>query len=415
MNMASLTITVLLCITILIVPRRSILLFFIAGACLIPMDQRIDVIGLDFTTLRLCVFAGLLRLFIRGEMRPIQANGIDKLFIAWVIFGSVVYVLQWQTSDAMVNRSGYLFDGLGLYLLSRLALRSWEDVVYAIKYFAFFAIISAPFFIIERIQQRSPYSILGHSVASFHRGRFRCSGPFSHYIIMGSFWVSVLPWFYACIMAGLSKAFYGVAIAAAILCVILSGSSTPLMTGTYIVLLLFLYRYRHYGKQIAAGIAILLIGLHFVMKAPVWHLMARFSFFGGSTGWHRYHLFDQFVNRVPEWFLLGTRSTEHWGAGLEDVTNQYVLEGVRGGFITLCLFVALNVMCAVTSWKAAVEYRNKKLSWLCWGVCVSILGHSLSFWGISYFGQIIMPLYLTFAMGAFVKERLDNQLMVNKL
>ena len=136
--------------------------------------------------------------------------------------------------------------------------------------------------------------------------------------------------------------------------------------------------------------------------------MSRLSFFDGSTGWHRYALFDRFVNHAPEWFLLGTRSTIHWGHGMQDVTNQYVLEGVRGGILTLCLFVALNVMCVVVPGKGSILYKNKELSWLCWGICVSVLGHSISFWGASYFGQIIMMLYLTFAMVAFVQEQMDK-------
>lgn len=410
MNPISLVITVCLCLSILVVPRKYLLLPFIAAACIIPMDQRIIVVEMDFTSLRFCVLAGFIRLFLRGEMRPIQFNHIDKLFFAWLIAGAIIYVLQWQSFDAVINRSGVLFDGVGLYWIFRQSFRNWNDVVNAIQFFAFFAILSAPLFLVERIQQHSPYSILGHSPAAFHRGRFRCSGPFPHFIMMGLFWACILPWFYACIKAGFSKSFYWIAIAAALLCVVLSGSSTPLMTVCFAVPLWLLFRYRHYGKQITAGILIMLTCLHLVMNKPVWHLMSRFSFFDGSTGWHRYALFDRFINHASEWFFLGTRSTIHWGWGMQDVTNQYVLEGVRGGFLTLCLFLALNVMCVVVPGKGSIRFKNKKLSWLSWGICVSVLAHSVSFWGVSYFGQIIMLLYLTIALAAFVQEQMDTSL-----
>lgn len=178
MNPISLVITVSLCLSILVVPRKYLLLPFIAAACIIPMDQRIIVVEMDFTSLRFCVLAGFIRLFLRGEMRPIQFNHIDKLFFAWLIAGAIIYVLQWQSFDAVINRSGVLFDGVGLYWIFRQSFRNWNDVVNAIQFFAFFAILSAPLFLVERIQQHSPYSILGHSPAAFHRGRFRCSGPF---------------------------------------------------------------------------------------------------------------------------------------------------------------------------------------------------------------------------------------------
>jgi hypothetical protein len=34
--------------------------------------------------------------------------------------------------------------------------------------------------------------------------------------------------------------------------------------------------------------------------------------------------------------LLGTRDTRSWGLGLEDVTNQYILEGKAAGFTLVC-------------------------------------------------------------------------------
>jgi hypothetical protein len=48
--------------------------------------------------------------------------------------------------------------------------------------------------------------------------------------------------------------------------------------------------------------------LHFfVMQAPVWHLISRIDLIGGSTGWHRYIIFDAFLDSlrrlVPHWLL----------------------------------------------------------------------------------------------------------------
>lgn len=408
MNPASIAITILLCLSILAVPRKYMLVPFIAAALMIPMDQRISIAGLDFTPLRLCVLTGYLRLSVRGESHSIGLNSIDKLMVAWMTSGALIYVLQWKSFDAVINRSGWMFDGLGLYFLFRLAFAKWDDIAIAIRSLAIFALLSAPLILLERIRQTSSYSIFGHAPTFFHAGRFRCAGAFPHSILMGIFWATVLPFFYACIKAGLSKLFYWLAILAALLCVVLSGSSTPLMTAVFLVPFILIYRYRIYGKHIAVGIFLLLLGLHLMMSKPVWHLMARFSFFSGSTGWHRYALFDQFVNRFFEWFMLGSKSTEHWGSGLFDLTNQYVLEGVRGGFLTLIFFVALNSMSIILPWKAAVQLKKPALSWLSWGICVSVIGHSVSFWGVSYFGQIIMLLYLTFAMVAFVQEQMNR-------
>lgn len=41
---------------------------------------------------------------------------------------------------------------------------------------------------------------------------------------------------------------------------------------------------------------------------------------------------------------------------------------------------------------------------LAWGICVAIAGHSISFIGVSYFGQIMMLLFLTFAFVGFIYD-----------
>jgi hypothetical protein len=81
------------------------------------------------------------------------------------------------------------------------------------------------------------------------------------------------------------------------------------------------------------------------MKAPVWFLLARLTVVGGSTGYHRAYLIDRAIANFGEWFLVGVPSTSHWGWGLQDVTNQFIVEGTRGGLLTLVLFVAVIVYC----------------------------------------------------------------------
>ena len=93
---------------------------------------------------------------------------------------------------------------------------------------------------------------------------------------------------------------------------------------------------------------------------------------------------------------------------------------MRSGFVTLMLFVLLLVYAVKIpgsySLRCAVNYRR----WLSWGICISILGHCISFFGVSYFGQITMLLYLTFAIVGFVAENAlvsvgNTQPVLNKM
>ena len=74
-----------------------------------------------------------------------------------------------------------------------------------------------------------------------------------------------------------------------------------------------------------------------------------------------------FILRVNEWWLLGVKGVESWGVVLGDITNQYVLEGVRGGSPALALFVALIMMAfsrVGRLWRhAAGNNANVVLSW----------------------------------------------------
>ena len=141
------------------------------------------------------------------------------------------------------------------------------------------------------------------------------------------------------------------------------------------------------------------------MKAPVWNLVARVGVVSGSTGYHRYRLIDQAIRHFPEWALLGSRGTSHWGQGLQDVTNQYILEGVTGGLATLILFCAVHYVGARMLVRMSLQTRDKGESYLVWCMFVTIVVHCISFIGVSYFGQITMIWHLLLASTSLLYGR----------
>jgi len=354
---------------------------------------------------------GLVRLIARGETRNIQWNYFDKLILSWSFAGSTIYIAREPSINALIYKSGVMFDVLGMYWLFRQVLQNWDDIYSTIKFFALFAILTAPLIAMEKIQNWSFFSTFGPVGGKFHRGRFRAAGPFSHYIIMGCFWASLLPFFYARIKSLKKNGLYWLATLASLSNVYFSASSTPIVSVIAIFLFWKLYPVRKYGRTIFLTTCFGLLVLHLIMKAPVWHLMARANVFGGSTGWHRYFLFDNFIKHTSEWLFLGTRSTAHWGHAQSDLTNQFVLEGIRGGVVTLLIFSIL-VYCSVKiPGRFCIGTLPPEVKWLSWGICVAMLGHFVTFWGVSYFGQINMLLYLTFAFVGFTLEQSTHHLI----
>ena len=398
-------ISVILVLMVLFLPRKWFLLPFVMAACIVPADQRVIIMGLDFTPLRMLVLFGGIKLLMTVDKKAISWNSFDKLILLWMTSGTIIYIIQWGSMRAVIYKSGVMFDCLGLYYIFRRSLTSWDDVFFAIKLFAIFAIISAPLIIDERISQESVFKHFGRAPASFHRGRFRCSGPFPHAIIMGLFWTNHLPLFYGCIKANKSKILYLTAMAAASICIYLSGSSTPIMAVGAIIIFWLIYKFRKYGKEITVALVCLLVVLHMVMKAPVWHLIARVNIFSGSTGWHRFLLIDRTILHFKEWALIGCKGIEHWGIWAGDITNQFIIEGVTGGLITMLIFIFMIGYAVRISGSSSLIPQPSQNRWICWAMCVSILGHCVSFFGVSYFGQITMLLYFHFACVNFVSER----------
>ena len=404
-NQSTVVITVVLTILNIAVPRRYFLLPFIMTACFVPTDQRIIILSLDFTPLRILIVVSILRLMLLEKKQTIQWNCFDKLVLAWSICGAIVYVIQWMSIRAVIFKCGILFDVIGLYSLFRISIRQWKDINLVIKFFAVCSLITAVLVGFEYMTGQNPFIILGKVRTWVRDGHYRCQASFPHSIMLGLFWATLIPLFVGMAKRNRQQKYlYGAAVIACIWIVLSTMSSTPALTLIAILVFLLLFRYRCYGRQAAWGLVGLTIALHIAMNAPVWHLIARVNVVSGSTGWHRYHLIDETIKNFSEWALLGCRSTDHWGFMLVDVTNQFVLEGVRGGIIALILFIILLVFAV----KITGSYSLKKIpvgqQWLAWGICVSVLGHCVSFWGVSYFGQIRMLLYLTFAVVGFIAE-----------
>src|SRR5690606_14928514 len=74
--------------------------------------------------------------------------------------------------------------------------------------------------------------------------------------------------------------------AASILIIVASSSSTPLLGFVAGVGFWLLWPVRRGMRYLFISMPFVLVALHMAMEAPVWHLVARMSAVGGSTGYH---------------------------------------------------------------------------------------------------------------------------------
>jgi len=386
------------------VPRKYFLVPYVIAACFVPTDQRIIIMGLDFTILRILVVAGVLRIILYGEQRYIRWNKLDMTILLWVFCGAFIYVIQWMSTKAIINRLGVIFDVVGLYWLFRQNIRSWNDVKFVFTLLAISVVILMPLVVLEWSTGRNPFVVLGKVMTDVRAERYRCQGPFPHSIMLGLFCAMLVPLFVGLGITQKKRIFYWIAATAAVFIVMASASSTPILVLAIVLLGLLCFKWRRLTSKAGLCLLALLTALHVVMRAPVWHLLARVNVIGASTGWHRYNLIDKAIEHFGEWVFIGCRSTEHWGFGLGDITNQYILEGVRGGFITLLIFLVMIYRVLKTLLHLSLQEDDSKEQFLIWCLFTMIIGHCVAFLGVSYFGQITMLWYMMLAIAGLLAE-----------
>lgn len=392
-------------VAVLTAPRRYAVIPIFILACFVAR-QRIVIATLDFDFLRLIILVGWMRVLTRGELRGFTWKPIDTAFLLYAISGFVIYVLQQQTTGSLTLMCGRTIDGAGSYFLFRCLIRSWDDV-YALA--SGIAIVAAPVslaFIFEKLTGRNAFAAFGGvpEFTAIRQGRLRAQGAFAHPILAGCFWATLAPILVAMWWKGAThKMLAIVGFGASMVIIVACASSTPLIALIMSAFAASLFPLRKRMRTVRWGLLFTLVVLHLVKTRPVWHMFVYANLIGGSTGWHRFNLIDQAIRRIPEWAVLGTTSTAHWGSGLHDVTNQFVLDGVRGGMVTMLLLILVIVHAFGHVGRAcrALDHDRAKRA-MAWGLGVAIFAHVMSFFSVSYFGQINILWTLTLALAGSV-------------
>jgi hypothetical protein len=149
----------------------------------------------------------------------------------------------------------------------------------------------------------------------------------------------------------------------------------------------------------------LIVVLNQIMTDPVYYLLARIDITGGSTGWHRAALIQSAIAHLQEWWLAGTDVTRHWmPTGIyanetqTDITNHYIAMGVMGGLLLMAAFIWVLVEAFICVGKALRlnTHAPRSQQFMIWVLGCILLGHAVTFFSISYFGQEVVFLYLLF-------------------
>lgn len=394
--------TVLAGLAVLTVRRDLAIAPIILAICFMPMSERVSIGQYDLPMLRILATFAVVRVVMRGEFRGLRFLRVDGLLLGFTFVSIAAFTFRVGTTEALVNRLGWAIDGLAIYAFSRCSLRTERDVLRLIEVAVGCCVVTAALMFVEWTTGRNLFSVFGgvEEYSLVRAGRVRAQGAFSHPILAGLFGAAWFPIFVSLWYLGQQRmALVGSLSAFAIIG--FSSSSTPVAGLLIGIAGLCIWRIRSWVPLLCYSALPALALLHILRDKPVWHLLSRIKLIGGSTGWHRYHLIDQAIDHFDEWWLLGTSDTRSWGPYLQDITNEYLLAGIRGGFLSMALLLALvwaGFRCVGRA--ARCQTSPKAQRFFAWAVGSTFLVHAVSFISVSYFGQLRAVWFLHLALAA---------------
>lgn len=395
---------------LILLPRRMAAAPLLLGAANMTCGQVLEVGPAHFTTIRVLVVLGFMRVMARGEHLANGINGTDRLMILWAawLIGSSAF----HTQDAWVFRSGVVWTELGSYLLLRVFLGNLTDVERVFRVLCVGLFPVALEMLVEKSSGENYFAPLGGVVAfaELRNGHFRAHGTFSHAILAGTAGASCLPmvfclwrrhrWWAAAGLVSLGAMVYA------------SGSSGPVMMTCTALLGLALFPMRGHLRGILRMVVMAACIVNLFMNAPIYYLIARIDITGGSTGWHRARLIESSIEHFQEWWLVGTDYTRHWmSTGIyandnhTDITNHFLQMGVWGGLPLLLIFVVILI---TTFSRLGLALREegtvpRESRFLIWTLGAILAAQTVNFISITLFDQSIIFFYLILAGASAVQ------------
>ena len=390
----------------------------IIAMCFLPADKSIKIGSLDFQALRIIALVSLLKILSSPPQNKLIYNTIDKLFISYNLFGSIIYIISsTYTFNAFLYKGGVFIDSILLYIVFKHCIQSKETMLLICKTFSLCIIVLLPFAFFEFFTATNLFAFLGRSSIAFRDGEVRVACTFSHSILFGSFAAALFPvlWAYYMIKKSFLKL---IPLIGCIFIIYACSSSGPIIACAAGVCFLSFFKWKQQSNLLSKLIFLISIFIHFAREKPIWHFIyVRISIKGSSTGWHRYILTEAAVDEFWSWWLLGFGDRDpgwhlkYWPrthAKFTDITNHYILEGVRGGFFTMIIFVTLCYKTIKTLGTISILEETKEDQWLWWGFTVMMIVHCVTFLSVAYFGQITMLLYLNIAVASYAFDKLQK-------
>jgi hypothetical protein len=369
---------------------------FLVAFFTIPIGEVVVIGALHFTAPRILILVALGRrlFFTQRDKYPGGIKTLDWFVIGWSISYVIAFFLQFPGQAALVQDLGTLVDTMGGYLVVRSFIPDGETVQRAVKTLAVICVVVAVFMINEQINHYNVFGLIGGigPVVTIRDGKIRSEGVMGC-LYEGAFSGALIPLFLSLWMERKSRLVAVAGILGATVMVFTSNSSTSILTIAGGLFALAFWKLRKKMRTIRWGLALTLIGLQIVMKAPVWALIARIDLTGSSSSYQRYGIVDMTIRNFRSWWLIGTPDYVNWGWDSWDLCNQFAVVALTGGLVALIFYIAIfkQSFGAIGNARKRVD-GNRRQEWLLWCFGSALFATTVAHFGINYPAQLIVSL-----------------------
>jgi hypothetical protein len=421
MNATSGTILLTLLVGVLFAPRRWALLAILVGVFFLTQGHAVNLAGLAIFPIRFLAVAAFARVLLRREFTWSQLNKIDWAVLIAYNYSALVWILRSQETAA--EQFAFAIDPTVCYLALRGLVAKVEDLRWLLRAFAPLLVPFTALVVLERVTGQTSFDLVGANWQLYVReGITRSSGAFRHASLLGSVAAAFLA-----LYVGLwgrhddrKYAALGGTLCAAL--IVLSNSGGPLTSALVAMAGWLLWPLRdrmHVVRRVLLAVLVLLIVF---MKAPIWYLPFKVSAIVGGGGYHRGLLMESAWNDLGRWWLVGMdlRETlpwipyEHGLTGGVDITNEFIVFGLKGGLASVLLLILVLRLAfnGVGRKLQAIRHDRSELATvaLLWGLGVALIVHTISWLGIAYFDQswVVWLLHLATVSASLERSRIEG-------
>lgn len=350
----------------------------------------------------------LVVLFVKCCLTPrlthrLRWNAMDAWVLAYIFVGILVMGSTLPIRQVLENRAGYVIDAWFAYMVARLCLSDKPAAITAFKWISCMigplavlgvlemAGVSQPYAGLERYCPWLPDERITEARFNFTRAKI----AFGHPIMAGIAFSLLLPVTHALRkLHGCWRTLAWLFSGSAILGVISSLSSAPYMTSIFILGCFGMEHFKRLVKPVLICCVIGCVFIGIVSNRPIYHVIASYANPLSGAGWHRAKIIDCAIRDFGDWYLAGSRGQDPgWGSEVgmahTDITNEYIIAGVRYGILGVFTFSGMLVAglrVLLRTYRTCDDSFLRSCTWALGGTLVTMM---ITFMAVSIFSQVI--------------------------